>query len=568
MAHVRSGEGSRSRPGRAWVALLVVPARLRVGRLGYLAGTGQRRVGHWAATIWRDHRLITVAVGLSLLPRVLATLAFRPALFTSDSFGYLGGGVHLAPGLTHPFGYPLLLRVLEPFHSVTLITATQHLMGIATAVTGYAVLRRWSLPAWGAVLAACPTLFDSRQVELESAILPDAIYALLLMAAVGILITRRQPTVGWYALAGLLLAGAALTRTNGSAAMAAVAAVLAVQRVGWKAIAAAAVAFAMPVLAYVAAFDSIYGSFGLTETDGFFLWSRTMSFANCAVIKPPADLRALCPDRQPGHPSGPTPAWSVSALLNARSPAAYLWAHGAWWRHGKQTGMDAANNARAMRFALSAIRAQPVDYVRTVSSGIMMTFLATDRSLGVRSLHFTAVPYVPSLSPRDVRRLRAYAHTSSDTHPVPPYAYFLYLYQEPVYFPGIAFGLVLLAGLAGVARNLRRRGWQGVRGGPAALPWAVAVTGVVVPVAVHEYHYRYAITVVPLACLAAGLAFVRAPAVRERPASVTAQASGAESALEPGESVPSVPRPRPGSPVPAAVGRSDSPGNAAVRRSG
>jgi hypothetical protein len=441
-------------------------------------------------------------------------------------------------------------------------------MGIATAVTGYAVLRRWSLPKWGAVLAACPTLFDSRQVELESAILPDTLYALLLVAAVGILITRRQPTVRSYALAGLLLVGAALTRANGSAAMAAVAAVLAIQRVGWKPIAAAAVAFAVPVLAYMAVFDSIYGNFGLTGTDGFFLWSRTMSFANCAVIKPPAGLQALCPGRQPGHLSGPTPGWSASALLNARSPAAYLWARGAWWQHGKHPGMNAANNARAMRFALSAIRAQPVDYVRTVSSGVMLTFMATDRSLGARSLHFTAVPYVRSLSRRDVRLLRAYAHTSSDTHPVRPYAYFLYLYQEPVYFPGIAFGLVLLAALAGIARNLRRRGWLGARGGPVALPWAVAVTGVVVPVAVHEYHYRYVITVVPLACLAAGLAFVRAPAMRERPTSATAPPSGAGSALERGESAPWVPRHRLESPVPLAAGRLDSRGNAIAGTSG
>jgi len=72
-----------------------------------------------------------------------------------------------------------------------------------------------------------------------------------------------------------------------------------------------------------------------------------------------------------------------------------------------------------------------------------------------------------------------------------------------VYFPGIVFGLVLATGLAGAARQWRRGG------GPAALPWAVATLGIVVPVAVHEYHYRYAITVIPVACVAAGLAFAR-----------------------------------------------------------
>ena len=121
-----------------------------------------------AGTLWHHHRLMVIAVGLSLVPRLLAALAFRPAVFTPDSFYYLAEGVHLSPGITNPSGYPIFLRFLEPFHSLLLITSAQHLMGIATAIVAYAVLRHWDVPPWGAVLAACPTLFDSRQVALES----------------------------------------------------------------------------------------------------------------------------------------------------------------------------------------------------------------------------------------------------------------------------------------------------------------------------------------------------------------------------------------------------------------
>src|SRR5207249_2120870 len=106
-------------------------------------------------------------------------------------------------------------------------------------------------------------------------------------------------------------------------------------------------------------------------------------------------------------------------------------------------------------------------------------------------------PDVPVLSATQLRHLRGYARSTSDTHPVQPYAYFLQLYQQPVYFPGIVLALVLGAGLAGVIRT------RGRRGHPAALPWAAAVVGIVAPVALHEYHYRYAITAIPLACLAA-----------------------------------------------------------------
>jgi hypothetical protein len=479
-------------------------------RVTGFAGRGVRAAGWWTALAGRarvlaDHWLFSTAVALSLAVRVLATVAFRPALFTPDSFGYLAAGAHPMLGQWHPAGYPALLWALRPFHSLLLVTTAQHLMGVAVAVTLYAVLRRRGLPSWGAVLAASPTLFDSRQIALESFILPDTVYALLLTAAVAVLLTGRRPITRRCAVAGLLVAGAAVTRGNGAPEMVAVLAVLLFPRVGWRAIAAATAAFALPVLAYMGLFAARFGDFALTNSDGMFLWSRTTSFANCSVIKPPANLRPLCPDRQPDPPTA-APAWSLPSLLTARTPASYLWAPGVWWRHDARPGFNRVNNALAMRFALTAIRAQPAGYLRAVTSGVALTFLATDRDLGVRSLHFTPVPDVVSLSRSQVRHLAAYAHVSSNSHPVQPYAYFLYLYQEPVFFPGIAFLLVVAAGLGGVIR------WRRDPGGPAALPWAVAVVGIVAPIAVHEYHYRYTISVVPLACLAAGLAFLRRPA--------------------------------------------------------
>jgi hypothetical protein len=464
------------------------------------AGPPRSDVRLLVTRVWRHHHLIMIAVTLSLVPRILAALAFRPAQFTPDSFSYMAEGVHAGLSQWHPAGYPFFLWLLMPFHSLLLVTTVQHLMGIATAVLVYLVLRRWELPGWGATLAACPVLFDTRQIALESSILPDILYGLLIMAAVAVLLTRRALTPGRCAVAGALMFAVAIVRGNGAPEMVAVLAVLAIQRAGWRAVTAAAAGFALPLLAYMGIFALRYGNFALTNSDGMFLWSRTMSFANCRVIQPPAGLRPLCPDRQ-AKPPHPAPAWSVPALLSARTPATYLWAPGVWWRHDAHPGFNSANNALALRFALTAIRDQPAGYLRSVASGVMLTFLATDRSLSVRALHFTPVPDVARLDASQRRHLREYAHVTSDTYPVQPYAYFLYLYQEPVYFPGVVFLFVLVAGLAGAVRNWRRRG------GPPALPWAVATLGVLVPVAVHEYHYRYAITIVPVACLAAGLAF-------------------------------------------------------------
>jgi hypothetical protein len=456
------------------------------------------------AALWRGHRLFIVVAGLSLLPRALAVLAFRPALLTPDSFGYLIAAIHPRPGQTRPAGYSVLLWLLSPFHSLPLVTSVQHLLGVATAAIGYAVLRRWGLPGWGATLATAPTLFGSRQIMMESTIWPDSLYGLLGMAAVALLLTRRTPAVWRAAAAGLLLAWCAVVRGNGPVLIAPVLAYLLVRRAGWRAAAVTAVAFAVPLAGYMTVFWARTGTFGTTASDGFFLWSRTMSFANCAVIKPPARLRPLCPDRQPGYRRRPAPAWSVSALLDEPTPAHWLWQKGAWWRHDARPGINPANNALAMHFALRAIAAQPGAYLAAVARDVTLTFLATDRATSFRTMHFTAQPDVPVMFRSYRRDLRLYGHVSTGTHPVQPYAYFLELYQLPVWFPGIEFGLVLAAGMAGVAR--RWRYW----GGPGALPWAAAVLGVVFPVAVHEYHYRYAITAVPLACLAAGLAWSRA----------------------------------------------------------
>ena len=533
------------------------------------------RPRRWAASLWRDHRLITIAVALSLIPRILALLAFRPALFTPDSFAYLAEGARPNLSQWHPSGYPLFLWLLSPFHALALVTAVQHVLGVATAVGVYALLRHRGLPGWGATLAACPTLIDTRQVALESSILPDTGYALLLTAAVAVVLLRwpRSPAAGGgqaraaaprpgpaephpshrpapaqCAIAGVLLFGAAILRGNGAPEMLALLAALAAWRAGARAMAAAAIAFTLPLLAYMGLFAAKYGNFALTNSDGMFLWSRTMSFADCSVIRPPTGLRALCPDRQPGPPR-PAPPWSVPALLGSPTPAAYLWSPGAWWRHDAHRGFNAANNGMALHFALDAIRAQPAGYARTVASGVMLTFLATDRALNVRQLHFTPAPDVARLDSSQLRHLEAYGHVRSNTHPVEPYAYFLYLYQEPVYFPGIVFGLVLAAGLAGAARQWRRGG------GPPTLPWAVAALGIVVPVAVHEYHYRYAITVIPVACLAAGLAFARHPGPVPQAAPAPPQA-----AAEP-TPAGAAPEPVPARPVPGPLATAIAPGS-------
>jgi hypothetical protein len=241
-----------------------------------------------------------------------------------------------------------------------------------------------------------------------------------------------------------------------------------------------------------------------------------MSFADCAIIKPPADLLPLCPDAQPDHPTSAAPAWSVDALLNEPTPADYLWAPGAWYRINAHPGINAGNNELATQFAERAILAQPFDYAKTVGEGVFLTFFATDRSQVYLSDHFTVAPHVTTLAPYMKIDEYQYAHTTSNTHVVQPWAFFMFLYQLPVWFPGFVFFGVMAAGLVLLIR--RWRGW----GRYAGLAWGVAVVNLVVPIAAVEPDYRYTLSAVPFACLALGLACIRKPAPRAATVTVPA----------------------------------------------
>ena len=49
------------------------------------------------AALWRNHRLFTIAACLSVIPRVIAALGFKPALLIQDSFSYMKQSVQLLP---------------------------------------------------------------------------------------------------------------------------------------------------------------------------------------------------------------------------------------------------------------------------------------------------------------------------------------------------------------------------------------------------------------------------------------------------------------------------------------
>ena len=91
------------------------------------------------------------------------------------------------------------------------------------------------------------------------------------------------------------------------------------------------------------------------------------------------------------------------------------------------------------------------------------------------------------------------------TTTVHPWDHLLETYQRYIYLRGTLLGLIVLIGAAGVLARWRR--W----GGLGLLPWLVAAMLIVLPPMTTGFSYRYVVAAVPVACLAAGLAFARPP---------------------------------------------------------
>jgi hypothetical protein len=454
----------------------------------------------------RQHWLFGLVLVAALVLRILTALAFRPIIwFGGDSASYLATGLRLVPDPSRVGGYGFMLWVLKPVHSFALVAAVQHLMGLGMGVLVYLLARRFGLPAWAATLATVPVLFDAYELQLESDAVPDIPFGLLVLLALYLLLRapgERRPART--TAAAFLLGASALLWPVGLVLLAvllvALLAALLIRRAGLVTVLAALLAGALPVAAYSAWFSTREHQFSLTRSDGVYLWSRTMSFADCAVIKPPAGERALCPP--PGH------------RIVRRSASLYIWDGNSPLLALPGGRFSARTNHLALRFALRAIAAQPGDYAAAAGHDFSLSFF-WDRPVHpdagiVNRYQFAdaATAWVPARMRTPGGGTVAGDQAAfnngrpAPTRAVQPYASWLVSYQRYAYLPGTLLGVILLAGLAGMIVRRRVAGLQG-----AGLPWAFAVTILLVPPLIADFDLRYLVPAVPVACLAAALAF-------------------------------------------------------------
>ncbi len=456
--------------------------------------------------IWsliRGHQIFTFVLAIGAMLRAFAMLGYRPASWFNDSFDYLHVAMSPYPHPIRPDGYSFLLWLLKPFHSFALVTGIQHLMGLGSAVMIYALLRKkFGLPGWGAALATTPLLFDGYQIQLEHLILSDAPFGFLLVSIVTILLWYGKD-ITWKvgAVVGLLLGLATLTRTVGEPVVVAVVVYYLIRRFNWRILVATLAVCALPLGAYAGWFWSWYGKPGMTTSSGVFLYARVTAFADCNKIKPPVSEYPLCKNSKTSH----TPlVFSQDAIWDRNSP----------FHRIPAARFTDYQNQLASDFAKRAIMAQPFDYAKVVAKDLLYTFhwhraVFPDRATYEMYQFGSESAALPSWRmSRDhtaASEAQAYEQGNARTHIVYPYSRVLRDYQHYVRLPGTLLGGILIVGLAGLIPLWRR--W----GGAAFLPWITGAGLLLAPPATAEFDYRYVLPTVPLACLAAAIAFSDEP---------------------------------------------------------
>ncbi|MBW8481649.1 hypothetical protein [Actinomadura parmotrematis] len=469
--------------------------------------TAARATAVRATAGWRAHRPFLALITAAVLLRLIAMAGYTPAMWFTDSFNYVQVALWPTPDMMRPDGYPFLLLLLRPFHSFALVVFVQHLMGLGAGAMIYLLLRRrFGLPGWGASLAAAPVLLDAYQIQLEQLIMSDTLFMFLLVSAVTLLLWHGRPGKRVAAAAGLLVGLVWLTRSVGMPVLFGVLFFLIVRRTPWRTVAVLAVACLVPVVAYMGWYKVENGRFTVVESGSLMLYSRVSKFADCHKMDVPVEEMPLCVEPANRMRFSQDSLWQRASPLNRYS--------------GSRFGREKIEVAGP--FARRAILAQPGDYLKVVGTDFLRSFTWNR-------------PVFPDRATYDRYRFRAtsedlgewpspsggtatddaerYEHGPIRTRVNEPFAGIMRGYQSVAYLPGTLLGVLLLVGLGVVASTWRRWGRRAEKARErhgtlaALLPWALGTGLLLAPAATAEFDYRYILPTVPLACIAAALAF-------------------------------------------------------------
>jgi hypothetical protein len=470
------------------------PGGAPAAQAGRPAPHAWRRRGELATAVARRHWLACLLLAAGLALRVLAQLAYQPALIYVDTAKYLYGAY---PG-SDPLGYKVPLKVILLVSNLGAVVAVQHLLGLAMAAALYVLLLRRGVSRWLAAIAMAPVLLDAYQLQMEATIMPDVWFEALLVAGLVFLLWRPVVTVPFAVAAGLLLGASATMWQTGEVLVLPAVLFLLAGGGGWRRAltrsAALAVAFALPILLYCTVSDIRTGHFWLSR--GQTSIGRLAGAADCATLRVPADVRALCPTprEQALGPdwlehSGQSPLYT--AHIPPGTKRSVLMAElGSAIRHQQPLRVARAIARDSVR--LFALTRDGVPSVTPISRWQFQSRYPTYPPwVGLR--HGTIMiglqaPFAP------FRFVPLKASYGSHAQFRPSIASFLRAYQlDGGYTPGPLLALACLLGLAGSLLVIfrRRLGPRGQQAGLACLLFTVAGALLLLVPDVFEFSWRY-----------------------------------------------------------------------------
>ena len=472
-----------------------------------------------AARGLRRHWVFAALLVLGAALRAVVFAAYHPALIFPDSVRYLQYAHNFTAGqwsvdALRQSGYSVLIIPAVLLHGLWIVPLAQHLVGLATAVLVYAVLIRFGVRTWLAAVAAIPVLFDPLQLVLEQYVLADVWTVFLVVAALVILVWRRdegnawrrdkgseprlegpqktsQDRRGWLpaATCGLLL-GLAVTFRDEVLIMI-VPAVLYVlvavrpRRRLLTRLAALTGCFLIPVAGYLGWFDASHGQWNFTTFSGAFLYGRVADFASCQGLNLPAYEKPLCPTQPPALRNADFYTW------NPQSPQ---------WTFHPPAGMS--RDAVVRDFSLRVLRHQPLAYADAAARDFIYGFSPV-RGAGPEQYSPAYLQFHTYVRPDR----QAYASIAALGYQAPTLrpglAAFLTDYGRWFYVPGPVFAAGLVLGLGGLVVSQARRRNKTTRDA-GLLFTASAVLVLIPPAAFATFDWRYQLpqlSLIPVAAI-------------------------------------------------------------------
>jgi hypothetical protein len=350
------------------------------------------------------------------------------------------------------------------------------------------------------------------------------LFEALIVAGLAILLWR--PGAGWrrVAAAGVVLGASATVAQVGEALLLPAALYVLAVGGGWRQAicraAALCAAFALPIVAYTAGSYLLTGNFFLSHSGVTSFYGRMAAAADCATLRLPPAERGMCP----------TPA------QRAKGPD--------WLEYGEgspirpyYSGLPRAEvDSLISDFDHRVLTQQPLRVLGGYSRDAVKLFALTrDGSQGdtpiARWQFQMTFPYYPPHASESVVKTAIGQYGGGPPSVWRSVAAFLRTYQlDGGYTPGPLLALCALAGLAGSAAALRRRGDQATRQlALACLGLFSAAAFVLLVSDAFEYSWRYQlpalVTLAPAGALGIGVIIrsVGAPGLGESAAAVADQ---------------------------------------------